>query len=118
MHRLQPALLLTRLTERLPPALAPPSLSVAQKCYDLANKGQPLLIKSAFCQDHLQVWRPRELLHALGRACGSRRAARLRLLLPRWERGRGGIRGGWRLRPQAQAARQERALWHPIGPGH
>ncbi|GAB4821977.1 hypothetical protein N2152v2_009023 [Parachlorella kessleri] len=25
-----------------------------QKCYDLANKGQPLLIKSAFCQDHLQ----------------------------------------------------------------
>ena len=26
-----------------------------QKCYDLANKGQPLLIKAAFCQDHLQV---------------------------------------------------------------
>lgn len=26
-----------------------------QKCYDLASKGTPLLIKSAFCQDHLQV---------------------------------------------------------------
>ena len=26
-----------------------------QKCYDLAKKGTPLLIKAAFCQDHLKV---------------------------------------------------------------
>lgn len=26
-----------------------------QKCYDLAKKGTPLLIKAAFCQDHLKA---------------------------------------------------------------
>ena len=26
-----------------------------QKCYDLAKRGTPLLIKAAFCQDHLKV---------------------------------------------------------------
>ncbi len=26
-----------------------------QKCYDLARKGNPLLIKAVFCQDHLKV---------------------------------------------------------------
>ena len=29
--------------------------SVLQKCYDYAAKGTPLLIKAAFCQDHLKV---------------------------------------------------------------
>lgn len=28
-----------------------------QKCYDLAKKGTPLLIKAAFCQDHLKARR-------------------------------------------------------------
>ena len=26
-----------------------------QKCYDLAKRGSPLLIKAVFCQDHLKV---------------------------------------------------------------
>lgn len=30
-----------------------------QKCYDLAKRGTPLLIKAAFCQDHLKVRRMR-----------------------------------------------------------
>lgn len=30
-------------------------ICLLQKCYDLASKGHPLLIKAAFCQDHLQV---------------------------------------------------------------
>ena len=30
--------------------------SLLQKCYDLARKGSPLLIKAVFCQDHLKVW--------------------------------------------------------------
>ena len=29
--------------------------SILQKCYDYSAKGTPLLIKAAFCQDHLKV---------------------------------------------------------------
>lgn len=33
-----------------------------QKCYDLAKRGTPLLIKAAFCQDHLKARQPLQLL--------------------------------------------------------